>query len=127
MPENPVKVYCHLGHQVRHAQFESLARVAAARQRADEMIVVRYPQRAVELAQLLQMSGVDWCFRGTEPHAKATRLELANALYRAVPGSGAAIGVVDFGRSTIETHLHNQLLVGNGGQLLQPGAVQEHR
>src|ERR1051326_5793659 len=96
MPEDAVEVHRHFGNQVRHAQFESLARVATARQRTHEMIFVRYAERAVELAQLLQMGGVDWRFSGTEPHAKATRLELADALYRAAPGSGTAGRVVDF-------------------------------
>src|SRR2546428_5515144 len=78
MPEDAVQVYSHLGHQVGHAQHQSLPGVTTACEWPNEMVFIRNTEGSMKLAQLLQVGRIDGRLRGAQSDAKAARLESPN-------------------------------------------------
>ena len=126
MPEDAVHIGRDLGDQVRHVQVEPLFRVAAFGQRAHEMILIGDAQGAMEDADLFQPRGVDGCFRRAQAHTKATFLQQLDAFHRFGPRAFAPVGIVIFVTAAVETHLNDQVVIGDVAQAIEPGPTQNH-
>src|SRR5688500_17444130 len=119
MPEHAVQVYRQFGHEVAHAEFKALFGIPAFGERADKMIFIGDAKRAVELAEFVEMRGVGGRFRRADPNAKSGFLQQLNPFDSLLPCSLAPVEIVIFGAATVEADLYDQVIVGDGFELLQ--------
>src|SRR5260370_39561951 len=91
MPEDAVQVDRYFRHKVGHVQLEAFLGIAALGEGANEVMLVRNPERSVKRAQLLQIRRIGGCFGGPQSEVKPFCLEPHETLHSPPPRTRASV------------------------------------